>query len=257
MCIFSGRVDDVSSTRIFCTTLTGGRQATVYQMQADIPGEVAMILPVPVKPDTDLEFVNLENYPNFFRDMDRLFDSPDKSRGRGVGVASAGGKLPVVDVGLYEASFVPNFASFLKLDERFRLASDLWQWLPDYSGFAFVVFQLKKAPGKRQYHPMAYKFTPQNPREMFFPTTHVHNGAVPSKADYDHKLYYQHSDLFGAGSASVFTSQTYRTADYMKLDLAEGLLTERPISRLAISGHLPNQDHIFTTGVSVRHNALR
>lgn len=41
------------------------------------------------------------------------------------------------------------------------------------------------------FHPMAFEFPRRDPTRLFFPTVHVHDGAVHSKARFDHTLYCQ------------------------------------------------------------------
>ena len=40
-------------------------------------------------------------------------------------------------------------------------------------------------------HPMAFEFPRCDPNYLFFPTVHVHDGRVHSKAKFDHALYCQ------------------------------------------------------------------
>jgi hypothetical protein len=252
MCIFSGRVEDVSSTKIFTTDLGLGIHATVYQMSATVDADLAMILPVPASGDLGddaVQFVNLEKYPKFFSDMERLFEEPTKSFSKSLGGSASRGFLKVHDVGVYEASYVPNLASFLRLDPRFRLEAAIWNSLPDYSNYGFVVFQLKPGKGKLDFHPMAYKYPTLDPYKLFFPTVHVHDGGAPETAVYDHKLYYQYNEIFNG----AFTRSYYKPSQLMKIDLCEGLVApDHSIYRASVSGRKPNQDYILPAG-AVRH----
>ena len=40
-------------------------------------------------------------------------------------------------------------------------------------------------------HPMAMEFNTRHPDTLFFPTLHIHDGAVHAEEDYDHTLYFQ------------------------------------------------------------------
>jgi hypothetical protein len=51
------------------------------------------------------------------------------------------------------------------------------------------VFQLRA--GTHRIHPMALTFPTRDPRRLFFPTLHVHDGQFHARARFDHKLYFQ------------------------------------------------------------------
>lgn len=137
-------------------------------------------------------------------------------------------------VGSFEASFVPSMADWDRLDPRFRLPVDTWARLGDYADWGFAVFRL--APGKQAtIHPMAFRFRTRDPRRLFFPTVHVHDGQVHATARFDHWLYYQLADPGhdGGDERSTLTP----TADVAGL-LAPGV----PVRRRALRGRLPNRD---------------
>jgi hypothetical protein len=196
MCMFSGPVGAVSNTKIFARRHGETDQYLVYQMALEFSDDVAMILPLPTPTDAtenDVTFINLELYPVFFKDMQQGFPPP-KSRSYGRAALAAGGiaekpKLEVVDVGAFDASFVPRLKDFSRLDERFRLPDSTWEQLPAYKEYGFAVFKLKK--DKQVVHPMAFSFPTTLKTEVFFPTVHVHDGKVHTKADFDHDLFMQ------------------------------------------------------------------
>lgn len=190
MCCFSGRVESVAATKIFARASDGARQLLAYEMSFAAAGDVAMILPLPVPPrprEDAVRFIALDQYRGFFGDLERGWPV---SRGA---TAVAGGfpvqKLEVVDVGDFEASFVPSRADFDRLDARFQLPTEVWDALPAYRDFGFAVFKLK--PGHRRVHPMAFEFPRRDATTLFFPTVHVHDGEVHRKAEFDHTLYLQ------------------------------------------------------------------
>ena len=128
MCMFSAPVESVSETRIFARSLPEGRQVLVYRMKLSAKKDVAMILPIPVKPGSGekaVQFVDLARYPDMLSDMERLFDdTPSPATFAAAdSFALPGRRLAVEIVGAYEASYVPSFADFKRLDERFRLPS--------------------------------------------------------------------------------------------------------------------------------------
>src|ERR1700722_18340848 len=198
MCMFSGPVVDVNTTRIFARADKDDGQFLVYSMRFESKQEVAMVLPLPVKPgvgEKAVSFINLKDYPDFFADLDRGFPPPGiyKSLSDGVpgqGLRSAA-KLEVYQVGDFEASFVPTVKDFDRLDNRFRLPAGTWKQLRDYHDYGFAVFKLKS--GKVKVHPMAFSFPRRDTRILFFPTVHVHDGKVHDKAHFDHMLYCQPS----------------------------------------------------------------
>jgi hypothetical protein len=198
MCCFSGTVEHVADTKIFARGGIDERQAIVYEMQYQADDDLAMILPLPVPKDSKesaVQFLNLKDYPDFFEDLAKGFPRPRalaKGFAGALGGVGAGAvaKLEVVDVGDFEASFVPTVNDFSRLDERFRLPETMWtETLPRYRDWGFAVFKLK--PDKRKVHPMAFVFPRRDPRKLFFPTMHIHDGTAPDKADFDHELYAQ------------------------------------------------------------------
>src|SRR4051794_9461902 len=131
MCCFSKAVEKVADTSIFARAGKDGRQFLVYSMFLKAKDELAMILPLPVPKDSkedDVKFINLEKYPDFFKDMLKGFPT------RGHGNTKSKGdkekddkpKLKVVEVGSFEASFVPTVKDFKRLDEKFALPKETW-----------------------------------------------------------------------------------------------------------------------------------
>src|SRR5437588_8406126 len=113
MCCFSQPVISVSATNIFARAGAEGREFLVYSMSLNARKDLAMILPLPVKTpagEKDVQFIDLKEYPNFFSDLLLGFPVP-KAHWRGLsGLAlesASLAKLEVVQVGDFEASFVP------------------------------------------------------------------------------------------------------------------------------------------------------
>ena len=212
MCCFSGTVRAVGNTKIFARRARDNRQILVYAMDVDIVTELAMVLPLPVPPrsrEDAVSFVDLEGYPTFFDDLDTAFPGLDgpgflsATKGMLLG-AEERPKLVVHDVGRFEASFVPTLADFARLDERFRMPEDTWARLPGYADWGFAVFRLKPvraASGnatQQTLHPMAFSFPTRAPNAIFFPTVHVHDGTVPARVQFDHRIYCQADGVLGA-----------------------------------------------------------
>jgi hypothetical protein len=235
----------VLGTRIFAR-LEGSEQFLVYSMTLTARGEVAMILPLPVMPDSGeaaLSFINLEGYPELFEDLAELFVPPAFAAAKGGAQISRGAprpKLVVHNVGAFEASYVPSASDFDRLDERFRMPSDVWEKIPVYANYGFAVFRLK--PGKKQrIHPMAFRFRTRDTTRLFFPTLHVHDGRVHDTADFSHELYFQGADQ-APEQLHDGRSWTY-VGSVLKTDRCPGLFDPEARARLRrLHGKLKNED---------------
>ena len=198
MCCFSGPVKSVSATNIFARMGENGRQFLTYSMTVNMAKAVAMVLPLPVKKGSDekaVRFINLEDYKNFFSDLDAGFPKPisnSDSSGIAYPQPTSARVLEVIQVGNFEASFVPTVKDFNRLDKRFRLPAELFKTMPDYKHFGFAVFKLK--PGSQTVHPMAFDFPTAQTAKVFFPTVHIHDGKIHKRATFDHVLYCQPSE---------------------------------------------------------------
>lgn len=246
MCCFSGPVKSVSATNIFARMNENGRQFVVYSMTIDMSKPLAMVLPIPVKKKSDekaVRFVDLKGYPNFFGDMDSGFPKPitrSDSMNNLSAVPESAHLLKVVQVGNFEASFVPTVKDFSRLDARFQMPPDLFAKIPDYKHFGFAVFKLK--PGAQTVHPMAFEFPTELGAQVFFPTVHVHDGKVHTRAKFDHVLYCQSS---GATNLKLSTwVESPKTAEhFVDVKKSEGLvLAAEHCYKLEMRGLLPNKD---------------
>jgi hypothetical protein len=248
MCCFSRKVDLVADTNIFARASKEGRQFLVYSMRFKAGDDLAMILPIPVPKDAKedaVKFINLEKYPDFFADLRAGFPAPhSNSRGPasgGLKKDDSKPKLEVVEVGSFVASFVPSVKDFARLDERFRLPTEIWDKLPQYKDWGFAVFQLKK--GEMKVHPMALEFPRSDRRKLFFPTVHIHDGSVPAKAGFDHMLFCQTS-----GEDTMAWEESPRPAEMFmkKLDQAQGIVIGKDhCFRKVMKGRFENRDVVL------------
>jgi hypothetical protein len=242
VCIFvSEAAIEPAKTRIFAST-RDGLATLAYAMHLGASPEAAMVLPLPVMRGAGaaaVTFVDLERYPELFDDLERGFP-------RQLAVGPPGFEndlcetLPVQAVGAFEATFVPSAREFGRLDRRFRLPERVWRQLSRYEDYAFAVFRL--APGgARSIHPMALQFSTGFADRIFFPTVHVHDGAVRAEATFDHALYYQRApdrvpfrdELPSGGAAATFVD----------VGRAGGLVDPgRPVFRHDVRGRRPNRD---------------
>ncbi len=248
MCCFSQPVISVSATNIFARAEGNGRQLVVYSMAIEARTELAMILPLPVhRPagNQDVTFVNLKGYPQFFADLERGFVPPPSQGDHSLNLlaapaAAALAPLPVVAVGDFEASFVPSTQDFSRLDERFRIADHLWAQLPGYGDFGFAVFKLKA--GAMRVHPMAFSFPRRDPRTVFFPTVHIHDGEVHARAEFDHTLYCQ-PQADEPLLTRAWEESYAHPASFMQVYRTHGIiLPDQHCFKKGLHGQLPNRD---------------
>jgi len=249
MCCFSGKVQSVAGTRIFARSAGKGRQYLVYAMSFSASADLSMILPLPVPdktPEDAVRFIDLKGYPDFFDAMEAGFQPPRPQAGRSEGIKAAmptPAPLKVHEVGDFEASFVPAIKDFSRLDERFRLPDGTWDALPAYKTYGFAVFKLKQ--GDRSVHPMAFEFPATEPRRLFYPTVHIHDGKVHEKAAFDHILYGQ----AGEGETSVvkqWKETPLTAAQFMKMEKCQGIVDGGGhCYRFEIKGTYKNQDYML------------
>jgi hypothetical protein len=251
MCCFSRPVKDVSATKIFArwTSVNEGvlRQCVVYQMKYDAAEDLAMVLPIPVAPGSGekaVKFVNLEKHADIFDRLHECFPQPasDGSRFRSLSVPAAApdAKLEVVQVGSFEASFVPAIKDFVRLDERFRLPAGVWESLPQYAAWGFAVFKLKAAA--KTVHPMAFTFPhPKETRGLFFPTVHIHDGKVHKKAGFDHTLFTQRTTAREA-NLMLWEESPGLAEGTLKSDYEGMVMLNGHVHRKKLYGNLANED---------------
>ena len=202
--------------------VTSYHQALVYQMKYSANTDLAMILPIPTPirshPDA-VKFHDLSNHNDFFQEMDDLFPVIPTLGMRGLKSYAMSDNdddmLEVHDVGDYQASFVPHLDDFDRLDARFKLPREIWESIPDYSDYGFVVFKLKATPmltrrgdqGK-EVHPMAFVF--ENSSDLIFiPTMHIHDGQAPAIEEFDHSIYVQTQIELPVTSVEYQTNTNY------------------------------------------------
>jgi hypothetical protein len=260
MCCFSRPIKHVSKTEIFARARSGTdrEQFLVYKMSVTLDEELAMILPLPVPPgcaDDAVWFIDLSGYDDLFTDLGRGFPqlvSYPKSRSLSRAPVPEQPKLRVHTVGAFEASFVPSPGDFGRLDERFRLPSDTWERLPAYADYGFAVFKLRRPGGlggllrrlrtkTQSFHPMALCFPRRDPRALFFPTVHIHDGAVHEEARFDHSLYCQ---LDAGGVAPRGWERSERAlSTFADARKSRGILDgDARCFRLVLEGTQRNQD---------------
>jgi hypothetical protein len=246
MCCFSPVYRDhqlvpihVSQTRIFARMVAPSVQALIYELRLDAPEPVAMILPLPTQPaagEAGLTFVDLGEYPFLFADLELCFEAPSRQDFGAPQPASAEPTLVMHRVGAFEASFAPSQKDLDRLDPRFRMPAGIWDAIGGYEDYGFAVFQL--AAGDQRVHPMAFTFRTREPGSLFFPTVHVHDGAVHAQAAFDHALYAQGARVAPGDAQGLFPPSSFVAIDDAK-GLVDGAL---PLSKRTLRGMLPNRD---------------
>jgi hypothetical protein len=243
---------DVSGTKIFAR-VEAGIQHLVYSMSLTTPGDVAMVLPLPVgsRDENALGFVDLSGYDSFFEHLGSLFIPEVEPQAKG-GLSlsrSRQSTLVVHQVGSFEASYVPSIQDFDRLDARFRLPKEVWDQRPEYAKFGFAVFKLKKGT-EAKIHPMAMRFPTFEPDSIFFPTLHVHDGRLQEIADFSHDLYFQLANgrapehrLPGTGRANPSRRSDGVAGSVIDAAKHEGLVDlERHVWHWPLFVELPNGD---------------
>ena len=249
MCCFSRKVELVADTNIFARASANGRQFLVYSMRFKAGEALSMILPIPVPKGSNedaIKFINLEKFADFFDELKAGFPEPPPPPSSGKFKDRADdkplSKLAVVEVGSFIASFVSSIKDFARLDERFRLPAEVWGKLPQYQNWGFAVFQLKK--GDMKVHPMAFEFLRALPKQIFFPTVHIHDGTVPEKATFDHMLYCQLNDEM----ETVMWEESPQPAELFmtNIEKAQGIVDPKGhCYRKALKGRYENKDVII------------
>jgi hypothetical protein len=235
----------VSKTKIFARMTAPGVQALAYSMNLDSAKDVAMILPLPVRPNSGedaVRFIDLHAHPRMFDELAALFEEPvlrsmPKSRGL------VPQTLKVHKVGSFIATYVPTRFDFDRVDERFWMPRVVFDAVREYADYGFAVFQLE--PGNVTVHPMAFTFPTRDIERVFFPTVHLHDGRFHAKADFDHALYYQHPRVVRQGGKFEGDESSFQVP---RKDYAGIVDKARPVLRRALHGKLANVDTWIDTG---------
>jgi hypothetical protein len=251
MCCFSRPVESVNATKIFARAFSSGPeeewQFIVYAMSIQAREELAMVLPIPVKPNSGedaVRFISLKSYPTFFARLEAGFFPPPAVSARALGGGTLSTRLTVHDVGEFHASFVPTVSDFSRLDPRFRLPEGTWEKLPQYQNYGFAVFKLQ--PGARTVHPMAFSFPRRDAKTVFFPTVHIHDGKIHSRAHFDHTLYCQR------GPEEKFPITQWRESlqlakTFMDIEKARAIIEpDQHCYRMELRGMLKNADTVLS-----------
>lgn len=238
MACFSGRVDQVTDTKVFARLVPPDRQVLIYELKLAADRPVAMVLPVPIPTgagEDAVRFVSLEAYPNLFDDLEKAFPAlRRRAVTEGLSRLRPVDTLQVHEVGAFVASFVPSIHDFDRIDAKFRIPTAPLEQIPEYDGWGYVVFQLTIHPGwLTRIHPMAFEFTTRNPDQLYLPLLHADDGSVRSTQWYAHRLYAQGKVVESWDSAPSL-------GGVVDLERAAGLVLDAPTWRRAMNGERPN-----------------
>lgn len=244
MCCFSRPVFSVSATNIFARAVPDGRQYLAYSMTLSAAEDLAMILPLPVPhgtPEDAVTFIDLSGYAELFSDLAKGFAKVMLSAERSAPAPRSRAPLAIVEVGSFEASFVPSIRDFDRLEPRFRLPTTAWSQLPGYDHFGFAVFKLRR--GSQRIHPMAFAFPRAATNSLFFPTVHIHDGDMHSEADFDHALFFQGSQGAVGSILGEWRSSDMKASHFVNVAKTRGIVDgQRIVHRLQLKGRAPNRD---------------
>lgn len=239
MCMFTQLVLDVSNTKIFAR-LDEGYQYLAYQMDFSSEDDVAMILPIPTPVNSGedaIQFINFKKHDRFFEDLHQLFVEQTRSMFLGYTKGISRSMLKVHDVGNFKATFVPTLTDFDRVDKQFKFDDTVWDKLPQYKDWSFVVFKLK--PGTVKVHPMVFKFPSRFTDRVYFPTMHIHDGEIHDEEMFNHKLYYQ-PEWIKSGDTQI---NGWKTATTGYRNFSGILKVKFPILQKEVNGILENNDH--------------
>ncbi len=217
---------DITQTKIFARHTSNEHQLIVYSMAMQTNSAAVMILPIPIKAGSGEEavrFIDMRSSPNknqdilsspakgFFSLLEEICqpECPDYSHSALNNNESffdtfsnnySEKTLKVHEVGDYKASYIPTKENFKQLDSQFQLKTEIWDKLPDYSDYGFIVFKLKTSLDLKiqtEIPPMAFEFPTAYSERLFFPTIHLHSNNDQEDltlGNFDHLLYCQRED---------------------------------------------------------------
>jgi hypothetical protein len=261
MCCFSAPTK-VFGTQIFARLAAPGKQMLAYRMHYEAQTPTAMILPLPTKigangkaSEAAVRFISLKETGDLFEKLASAFPQVESfsfSRGKSASVVVPEAQvLEVHEVGDFIASFVPSIEDFSRVDPRFAIGKDIWAAIPEYKDYGFAVFQLKELKGSP--HPMAFEFDTRLDATLFFPTVHIHDGAVHKTEHFEHVLYAQDASFDGAMRSYEGPNEIDRNtgmvrskglaATVINAPMMHGLIDPMlHLHRKFLSGDLPNTD---------------
>jgi hypothetical protein len=269
---FSGDLD-ARATKMFARLDGVGNQYIVYSVEYASATETAVIFPLPMAlGDASVQFVSLEGYDDFFHDLASGFVTP--TAGRWMQYRSDfGDGLSAPWVRAVDAVYVPTIDELRHLDASMRPADEIWEKLPHYRDFGFVVVKLPSTavsvaaqvacaaafagsdsmggPMEMTGHavvervrlrPFAFRFASREPRCVFYPMLTATDGEVKPVVEFDHTLYLQHDKLGNDFAQHHVGHVSLRASNFMRAGDAGVTCPRSCCFRKIIRGQSVNQD---------------
>jgi hypothetical protein len=176
MCIISGPVLSVNSTKILCLpSKSGKRQLTVYSNAVATPDSNAMCLPVPTPKSVKFERVPKDIFKQCENSFDIRMPRGAATLGLSRSTNSVKGHLPIQSHGSYEVVLVPSLNDISRVPPHFtRLSSEVIEFLNASYPVNFGIILCKLKRGSTEYEPFAYSHDIQPNTQLYFPTKHYH-----------------------------------------------------------------------------------
>lgn len=230
---FSGNISNVSNTRIFARGTDQGTQYLVYQFDYKADNDLALIVPLPTplgSASDAVRFIDLSGYPDFFEAL-----------ANGFPVTRALPHAPSNPSGIIDGSFLASRADFSRLDEKYRLADEMWDRVPEYGDYGFAVFKL--SGDAQTVPPLAIEFPTRSQHLLYFPTVKLQQGTFEENAYFDHDIYCQ---------GQVGWLRSYDVAQaFVDVARAQGTVDgNQRIERFTVLGVHPNSDIVVTLNQS-------
>jgi len=238
---------DVAETELFVAPNTERtHQITIYANSVQTTSRNnMMILPVP-NPET-VKFIDLSNYSDIFKDLEKSFKVYSQSYGATNGFMSKGmmrNSLPVVSVGSYNATLVPDYFQIDRIDEDVfgKISPQMEKVLNKYyKTMGFVVCKLKPSNSLVKYHPFAYSHKIQDSGKLFLPTRHQHHGQLEEiNSHWDHSIYSFNTEQM-SGNKPLTDKKIYLATEKIPFNFGS-IIT---FNKCSIQGNRKNMDVEF------------
>jgi hypothetical protein len=206
MCIISGPVVSVNSTKIFAMpSKDGKRQITVYSNKVKTLENNAMLLPVPNPKSVKFEKVPADLFSQCKKSFEQSLDFALKGRGGFI----SNNSLKIQSHGSYEVVIVPSIDDFHRVPKSFaEVTPEVIAFLKNYNtDFGFLLCRLRA--GSVDYEPFAYSHDLYNSK-LFFPTKHFHlnddRNIIKSKNPSSRSGFFDKIGVFDDSDDDIFSS---------------------------------------------------
>jgi hypothetical protein len=210
MCIISGPVVTVNSTKIFAMpSKDGKRQITVYSNKVKTLDNNAMLLPVPNPKSVKFEKVPADLFSQCKKSFEIEQSLGSVSKGRGGFISN--NSLKIQSHGSYEVVIVPSIDDFHRVPKSFaEVTPEVIAFLKSNynTDFGFLLCRLRA--GSVDYESFAYSHDINN-NNLFIPTKHFHMD--DGSKDIVKGKFYPERSSYGISSADIFSSYASFNSD--------------------------------------------